>query len=145
MNNGQYFKEFYITNITNITKIYNICYINNMHKKRISERIFLYTINISFALYIIVLLGIGGFAPQYLQYLKTFLQIYIGTLLVITYNPFTYRQCKFGDFDRRLVFSSGIFLLLSTTLIGSIEKYLQNETKKLISDGVTSIVSIYKP
>jgi hypothetical protein len=116
-----------------------------MDKKRISERIFLYTINISFALYIIVLLGIGGFAPQYLQYLKTFLQIYIGTLLVITYNPFTYRQCKFENFDRRLVFSSGIFLLLSTTLIGSIEKYLQNETKKLISDGVTSIVSIYKP
>ena len=41
--------------------------------KKFSELLFLYSINISFVLYIIVLLGIGGFAPQYLQYLKTFL------------------------------------------------------------------------
>jgi len=112
--------------------------------KKFSELLFLYSINISYVLYIIVLLGIGGFAPQYLIYLKTFLQLYIGFLLVITYNPFMYKERQFGEFDRRLVFSSGIFLLLSTTIIGSIENYLQNKTKALISRGISNITSIYK-
>jgi hypothetical protein len=114
-----------------------------MYKNRkFSELVFLYLINISFVLYIIVLLGIGGFAPKYLRYLRTFLQIYIGILLVIRYNPFTYKGRDFGEFDRQLVFSSGIFLLLSTALIGSIEKYLQNKTTALISTGISSIANI---
>jgi hypothetical protein len=114
-----------------------------MYKNRkFSELVFLYLINISFVLYIIVLLGIGGFAPKYLRYLRTFLQIYIGILLVIRYNPFTYKGRDFGEFDRQLVFSSGIFLLLSTALIGSIEKYLQNKTTELISTGISSIANI---
>ena len=90
-----------------------------------------------------MLLGIGGFAPQYLQYLKAFLQIYIGVLLVITYNPFTYRDHQFGEFDRHLVFSSGIFLLLSTTIIGSFEQYFQTKTKEFIQGGVSSITNNY--
>ena len=110
--------------------------------RKFSELVFLYLINISFVLYIIVLLGIGGFAPTYLRYLRTFLQIYIGILLVLRYNPFTYKGKDFGEFDRRLVFSSGIFLLLSTAIIGSIEKYLQNKTIELLRTGVSSIANI---
>jgi hypothetical protein len=114
-----------------------------MYKNRkFSELVFLYLINISYVLYIIVLLGIGGFAPKYLRYLRTFLQIYIGILLVIRYNPLTYKGREFGEFDRRLVFSSGIFLLLSTALIGSFERYLQNKTTELISTGISSIANI---
>jgi hypothetical protein len=114
-----------------------------MYKNRkFSELVFLYLINISFVLYIIVLLGVGGFAPKYFHYLKTFLQIYIGILLVIRYNPITYKGRDFGEFDRQLVFSSGIFLLLSTALIGSIQKYLQNKTTALISTGISSIANI---
>ena len=79
---------------------------------KLSETVFLYSLNASFALYIIVLLGVGGYAPQYLESLKSFLRIYIGLLLFITYNPYTYKQKQFGEFDRQLVFSSGIFLLL---------------------------------
>ena len=110
--------------------------------RKFSELVFLYLINISFVLYIIVLLGIGGFAPTYLRYLRTFLQIYIGILLVLRYNPFTYKGKDFGEFDRQLVFSSGIFLLLSTAIIGSIEKYLQNKTIELLRTGVSSIANI---
>ena len=110
-------------------------------RKNISELVFLYSINISYVLYIIVLFGIGGFAPQYLEVLKTFLQIYIGVLLVINFNSLTYKKREFGEFDRQLVFSSGIFLLLSTTIIGSIERYLQDKTKNFISGGVNNITN----
>ena len=112
--------------------------------KKFSELVFIYSINISFVLYIIVLLGIGGLAPQYLEYLNTFLQLYIGVLLIITFNPFTYKDRQFDEFDRQLVFTSGIFLLLSTTIIGSIESYLQNKTKELIKGGLTTVTSVYK-
>jgi hypothetical protein len=109
---------------------------------KLSERLFLYSLNASFILYIIVLLGVGGYAPQYLETLKSFLRIYIGLLLVINYNPYTYTDRKFGEFDRQLVFSSGIFLLLTSTIISSIESYIQYKAKNIISNSISQIQSI---
>jgi len=109
---------------------------------KLSERLFLYSLNASFILYIIVLLGVGGYAPQYLETLKSFLRIYIGLLLVINYNPYSYTERKFGEFDRQLVFSSGIFLLLTSTIISSIESYIQYKAKNLISNSINQIQSI---
>jgi len=110
---------------------------------KLSETLFLYSLNASFALYIIVLFGVGGYAPQYLESLKSFLRIYIGLLLFINYNPYTYKQKQFGEFDRQLVFSSGIFLLLSSTIISSIESYIQYKAKHFISAGFSQIRSIF--
>jgi hypothetical protein len=109
--------------------------------KKVNQLFFLYSLRASFLLYIIVLLGVGGFAPQYLEHLKSFLRIYIGSLLVIYYNPITYNERKFGEYDRQLVFSSGVFLLLSSTIIGSIESYLQSNAKMVISNSINTLVS----
>jgi hypothetical protein len=106
---------------------------------KVNEIFFLYSLRASFILYIIVLLGVGGFAPQYLEQLKSFLRIYIGSLLVIYYNPITYNERKFGEFDRQLVFSSGIFLLLTSTIIASIESYLQYNAKMIINNSINGI------
>jgi len=106
---------------------------------KVNEVFFLYSLRASFILYIIILLGVGGFAPQYLEQLKSFLRIYIGTLLVIYYNPITYNERKFGEFDRQLAFSSGIFLLLTSTIIASIESYLQYNAKMIISNTINGI------
>lgn len=106
--------------------------------KKVNQLFFLYSLRASFLLYIIVLLGVGGFAPQYLEQLKSFLRIYIGSLLVVYYNPITYSERKFGEFDRQLVFSSGVFLLLSSTIIGSIESYLQNNAKLIIGNNINN-------
>ncbi len=112
----------------------------NMFKiKKVNQLFFLYSLRASFLLYIIVLLGVGGFAPQYLEQLKSFLRKYIGSLLVIYYNPITYSERKFGEFDRQLVFSSGVFLLLSSTIIGSIESYLQNNAKLIINNNINKL------
>jgi len=116
-------------------------YINMFKINKVNQLFFLYSIRASFILYIIVLLGVGGFAPQYLDQLKSFLRIYIGSLLVIYYNPITYSERKFGEFDRQLVFSSGVFLLLSSTIIGSIESYLQNNAKLIIGNNINNYIS----
>jgi hypothetical protein len=116
-------------------------YINMFKINKVNQLFFLYSLRASFLLYIIVLLGVGGFAPQYLDQLKSFLRIYIGSLLVIYYNPITYSERKFGEFDRQLVFSSGVFLLLSSTIIGSIESYLQNNAKLIIGNNINNYIS----
>jgi hypothetical protein len=110
--------------------------------EKLYEKVYLYSINASYILYFIALIGVGGFAPYYLDHLKTFLKIYVGLLLFFRYNPITYREKKFSDFDRRLVFSSSIFLLLSTTLIGGIERYIHKKSKQIVVHGINKIKQI---
>ena len=104
---------------------------NNFFKK-----VFLYSLYSSYILYFIVLIGIGGFAPQYLDYIRTFLKYYVGTILVILYNPITYKQKEFKDFDRKLVFSAGIFILLSTTALSAMEEYLRSNTQYIFKEKI---------
>ena len=68
--------------------------------KKIYQKIFLYSINASYILYFIVLFGVGGFAPQYLEYLRSFLKFYIALILISLYNPLTYKERKFEEFLR---------------------------------------------
>lgn len=96
------------------------------------EKVFLYGINLSYLLYIGVLIGVGGYAPKYLIHLRTFLKFYIAILLIFLYNPITFRKKKFREFDRKLIFSSGVFLLLSSTIISGIENYARNAGTTII-------------
>ena len=100
---------------------------------KIYENIFIYGTNISYVLYIIVLFGVSSFVPKYLNWLKTFLKIYIALILIILYNPITYRKKNFSDFDRKIAFSAGIFLLLTSTIISGIEEYLRQKGKYIIN------------
>jgi hypothetical protein len=94
---------------------------------KVYQNIFLYGLNFSYILYFLVMLGISSLAPKYLSYLRVFLKIYIALLLIYFYNPLTYREKKFTNFDRKLVFSAGIFLLLSTTIVDSVELFLKEK------------------
>lgn len=100
---------------------------------KVYKDIFLYGLNFSYVLYFLAMLGISSLAPQYLSNLRIFLKIYVALLLIYFYNPITYKEKKFTDFDRKLAFSAGIFLLLSTTIVDSIELFLKNKTKLITS------------
>lgn len=97
------------------------------------EKFFLTLMYISYILYFVILLGIVNYAPFYFDYLKNFLKIYIGFLLIYLYNPITYKKRDFTNIDREIVFSAGIFLLLSTTVITTIESYFTYYSKDLLS------------
>jgi hypothetical protein len=99
---------------------------------KIYQNIFLYGLNASYVLYFLAILGVGSLAPEYLSTLRGFLKIYVGLLLVGLYNPVTYKDRKFTDIDRKMAFSAGLFLLLSTTLVSSIEAYLIENTNNVI-------------
>lgn len=100
---------------------------------KIYQQVFLFGLNVSYVLYFMVILGVGSLSPQYLTDLRQYLKVYIGILLVVLYNPLTYKEKMFTDFDRKLVFSSGVFLLLSSTLVSGIELYVNEHSKNIIS------------
>mgnify|MGYP001298095993 CR=1 FL=1 len=99
---------------------------------KIYQNIFQYGLNASYVLYFLAILGAGSMAPEYLSTLRGFLKIYIGLLLVGLYNPLTYKERNFTEQDRKLVFSAGVFLLLSTTLVSTVERYVMEQSNNAI-------------
>ena len=77
------------------------------------ELIFHSALYLSYFLYIIAYLQIGYYNPKYLDMLQLYMKYYVTLFLLIRFNPFT--NNTFNEFDRKVVFSSAIFLLTTTT------------------------------
>lgn len=77
------------------------------------EIIFHSALYLSYFLYIIAYLQIGYYNPRYLDILQLYMKYYVTLFLLIRFNPFT--NNTFNEFDRKVVFSSAIFLLTTTT------------------------------
>jgi hypothetical protein len=79
---------------------------------------------LSWGLYIFILFGITTTAPQYLNDLNYYVQIYVSLFLIYRFNPF--RNVKYTELDVKITFAAGVFLLF-TTAIGSLMKtYIAN-------------------
>ena len=68
----------------------------------------------SYLLYLVAFLQIEHYNPQYLDMLGNVMKYYVTVFLLLRFNPLT--KTKFTDFDRRIVFSSAIFMLTTTTI-----------------------------
>ena len=108
---------------------------------KIHENMYNYAIYLSYLLYAFAIFGITKYAPQYLAALKNIIKIYVSLVLVIKFNPFTNKSNYLSDFDRKLVFSSGMFLLLSTSIISIIEHYISNIIKTTQMSNMVSVLS----
>lgn len=95
------------------------------------EKIFLYGLYSSYVLFIIVLLGISTTAPKYLSSLEKFLKLYVSLFLLWRFNPL--RKKPFRKFDRRVVFSCALFLLMTTLLTDAVMAYLQIFRGKIVN------------
>ena len=76
---------------------------------------------INYVSYIALAVGIQIVSPHYLDYLDYFVKIYIGLFLFVRFNPFN--KIVFNDLDRRIAFSAGIFLLMTTFINTLVQKY----------------------
>ena len=82
---------------------------------KLYQNIFLWGLALSYALVAAIIIGLGGIAAgEYLSVLNYFMKIYICLLIIYRFNPLS--TTAFTDFDRRLVFSSAVFLLSTTTI-----------------------------
>jgi hypothetical protein len=72
--------------------------------------------------------------PEYLNVLQNSLKYYVCFFLIIRFNPFTRsRGSEFTEFDADVVFSSAIFLILTTSFTSVVytyvTKYITNPIK----------------
>ncbi len=91
------------------------------------QRFYLTIFYLSWILYFIALFGITTFNPKYLDTLNLIIKVYVSLFLIIRFNPFT--KLKINNFDRNIIFSSGIFLLSTTAITEVIRSFLVKEIK----------------
>jgi len=90
---------------------------------KFQERLFYIAVGISYILYGLTLFGLYKKAPNYLYTLNMVMRIYVSLFLILRFNP--YVTNTFTDFDRKIAYTSGIFLLLTTTLTDIIISYVK--------------------
>lgn len=79
------------------------------------KRLYIFAIYASYVLFFAALFGVWSYAPKYLDTVENWLQLYVGVFLALRFNPLWGKK-TFDSFDRRIVFSSALFLLASSSL-----------------------------
>lgn len=83
--------------------------------------------NAMLALLIISYIGVWKLAPDYLEMLRMIVQIYISLFLIIRFNPYV-KRATFSDLDRKVAYSAGIFVFMSTVVAKYITYTLTSTT-----------------
>lgn len=87
----------------------------------IQEYSFLIFIFLSYFLTFLTILKLSTDAMKYLNILDYYVKIYISLYLIVRFNPFT--KIKFTNHDRRVAFSSGLFLLSTTAIYNILSNF----------------------
>ena len=101
-----------------------------MRTLEIHKRAFIIGTTVSTILFAGSVTGIAIVAPEYLEALNTMLKYYVCAFLLIRFNPFVDLGTADPSFERKVAFSAGLFLLLSTTVTGSLTSYLRERLHK---------------
>jgi hypothetical protein len=86
------------------------------------EKIYYYMLTLSYITYFIVIFNLSNNYPSYLPVLNNMLKLYVIGFLIIRFNPIV--NTKFTNFDKQIVFSSAIFLLLTTSFTTYLTKVI---------------------
>ena len=87
----------------------------NLTKYIKHEQLFHLSYVIYYIIFILSLIGVSIIAPTYLSSFTMVVKIYIAVLLIWRFNPLKkYYNCT--KYDKGIIFSSAIFLLLTTTI-----------------------------
>jgi len=93
-----------------------------------SNTVFDMTMLIIHVAYIAVAFGILQKEPKYLSIIDYWVKVFVGVFLVWRFNP--YFPAKFTDFDRRVVFSAGVFMFITTVVNTYLVSYVEHAKKK---------------
>ena len=87
----------------------------NLNKYIKHEKIFHLSYAIYYIIYILSLIGVSVVAPTYLSSFTMIIKIYIAALLIWRFNPLK-KGYSCTKYDKEIIFSSAILLLLTTTI-----------------------------
>lgn len=96
------------------------------------DKAYNYYIIISYVIYFAVLIGVFSTVPQYVVVINSFIKIVIACILLYKFNPFQ-QNYILSKFEKKIVFSAGIYLLL-TTFVGEYLVSYQDKLEKRFKD-----------
>jgi hypothetical protein len=100
-----------------------ISYIKNFFNSKWHKQLFIYALYLSYLLIFISLTGAVSWAPEYLSIIQKYIIYYISILLIGRFNPYM-NITTFDKYDKRIIFSAGITLLLTTSAVHVFENYI---------------------
>jgi hypothetical protein len=100
--------------ISSIKKFFN----SKWHKQ-----LFIYVLYLSYIMIFISLTGAVSWAPEYLSIIQKYIIYYISIILIGRFNPYM-NITTFDKYDKRIIFSAGITLLLTTSAVHIFENYI---------------------
>jgi hypothetical protein len=107
--------------LTIIKKVFD--YLFEFSDKNWHHLIFIYSLYLSYFLFFIAITGIVSIPNNYLHILHLVINYYIIFVLLIRFNPFISHD-KLTEFDRRIVFTAAIYMLLSSTMYDYVYNYV---------------------
>ena len=80
---------------------------------------------LTYFLYVLVIVGVGKNAPEYVDDVNYYVKLYISLFLIWRFNTFrSSSSVQFNELDKKIAFNAGIFLFMSSLLGGSLNQYL---------------------
>ena len=92
------------------------------------ENAFLFTLNLSFFLFVIILVGVININTNYLDELNSALVLFVSLFLILRYNPYYSIIKRSPKFDKIIAFRAGVFLLLTTSIAQLAIEYFKTKT-----------------
>lgn len=98
-------------------------YIKNFFNSKWHKQLYIYTLYVSYILIVISFTGVFTWAPEYLNIIQNYIIYYISIILIGRFNPYMNIN-TFDKYDKRIIFSAGITLLLTTSAVHIFENYI---------------------
>lgn len=103
----------------------------SLTKEQWHQKLFIYGLYVSYIIFAVAITGVMYVSPDDLVLLRSMLTYYVCGFILLRFNPFIRRRVVVSkteaEFERRIVFSSAIFLLLTTSITNLSLAYLKQE------------------
>ena len=102
-----------------------LSYLFNLTNATWHQKLYIYGLYASYIMFGIALTGVVSLSPEYLKTLEVILKYYVCAFLIIRFNPLVRAgpiTKEAAAFDRRVAFSAGVFLLLTTAITDVVTK-----------------------
>ena len=100
-----------------------ISFIKDFFNSKWHKQLFIYALYVSYIMIFISLTGSVSWAPEYLSIIQKYIIYYISIILIGRFNPYM-NITTFDKYDKRIIFSAGITLLLTTSAVHIFENYI---------------------
>lgn len=91
----------------------------------------------TYIIYFLALFGITLVNPLLVNKLEKIIQIYVSSFLIYRFNPF--KTIAYNELDRKIAFSAGVFLFMTTSINSLLKYYITNFKTGIKTDIKTDI------